>query len=433
MEMHRPEQGRRSTRWAHGAATSAASGGLVLALLLVSCASAALSAPSNELGWGITHTQWGIDQRSPEAIASMAAQLSTRPIPQVQSIMGWGVGNPEPARGVFDFTDLDERMGFIRRSGGIPVITLCCAPDWMKGGEEGRTDWSRLEVAPEPEHYQDFAQLAAEVARRYPDVRHFMVWNEFKGFFDETTNSWNGGAYTELYNAVYDALKEVDPTIQVGGPYLDMAAPPPGVALAPSSLAGSWGQVDSRALEAFDTWVQHKRGADFVVVDGIASVEEGAPDQVTALNKLAAVSDWVKRRVDLPLWWAEWYVEPEGSGWSAAERTAMNTASLVQFARSDVSTALFWNSSPSASSPTDLWSVDGRPLPFLTVLQSFAEWFPPGTRLQDLGVAPPLFALASKRMALLVNVGDRPETAIVDGTPVTLAPDELRWMPRGTT
>ena len=26
------------------------------------------------------------------------------------------------------------------------MITLCCAPDWMKGGEPGFTNWSRLEV-----------------------------------------------------------------------------------------------------------------------------------------------------------------------------------------------------------------------------------------------------------------------------------------------
>ncbi|PVZ04596.1 GH39 family glycosyl hydrolase [Actinomycetospora cinnamomea] len=406
---------------------------LVLVLVLVGCASAAGSDEQNELGWGMTHTQWGIDQRTPEAIASMTAQLTARPMVQAQSIMGWGVGNPEPAPGEFDFASLDGRMSFIRRSGGIPVITLCCAPDWMKGGEEGETDWSRLEVAPSPEHYQDFADLAAEVARRYPDVRHFMVWNEFKGFFNESTNTWDGEAYTELYNAVYDAVKQVNPANQIGGPYLDMAAPPPGLSLSPSSLAGSWGQVDPRTLNAFDTWAREKRGADFVVVDGIATVEEGAPDRVTALAKLSAVSEWVRQRVDLPLWWAEWYVEPRGAGWSPATRTAMNTAALVQFVRSDVATALFWNSAPSASSPTDLWTADGQPLPFLAVLQSFNEWFPPGTPLQELGTAPPLFTLASPRMVVLVNVGDQSATATVDGTTVTLAPDEVRWVARDTS
>ena len=80
------------------------------------------------------------------------------------------------------------------------MITLCCAPDWMKGGEPGFTNWSTLEVArvyighshhsprrteeikddifdllshvftfqvaPLPEHYLDFANLAGKVAER---------------------------------------------------------------------------------------------------------------------------------------------------------------------------------------------------------------------------------------------------------------------------
>ncbi|OLT10047.1 hypothetical protein BJF78_29420 [Pseudonocardia sp. CNS-139] len=68
-------------------------------------------------------------------------------------------------------------------------MTLCCAPDWMKGGEPGETDWSRIEVAPDPAHYADFAALAVDVARRYPQVRHFVVWNELKGFFDATADA----------------------------------------------------------------------------------------------------------------------------------------------------------------------------------------------------------------------------------------------------
>ncbi len=56
-------------------------------------------------------------------------------------------------------------------------------PDWMKGGKAGadNTNWSQaaLETAPDRAHYADFAALAAtESAKRYPDVRHFIVWNE---------------------------------------------------------------------------------------------------------------------------------------------------------------------------------------------------------------------------------------------------------------
>ncbi len=77
----------------------------------------------------------------------------------------------------------------------------------MKGGTPGQTDWDRLTAAPLPKHYPDFAALSAVSAHRYPDVRHFMVWNEFKGFFDEENNRWDAEAYTELYNQVYEAVK----------------------------------------------------------------------------------------------------------------------------------------------------------------------------------------------------------------------------------
>nr|BFE82653.1 hypothetical protein GCM10020093_052540 [Planobispora longispora] len=58
------------------------------------------------------------------------------------------------------------------------------------------------------------------MARRYPTVKHFMVWNEFKGFWNNAQNRWDAEAYTELYNKVYDALKAVDEDIKVGGPYV---------------------------------------------------------------------------------------------------------------------------------------------------------------------------------------------------------------------
>lgn len=67
------------------------------------------------------------------------------------------------------------------------------------------------------------------------------MWNELKGFYDERRGRWDYEGYTELYNAVYDALKEVDPGLAVGGPYVvadSWSAPPPGAA---STVSGPWG------------------------------------------------------------------------------------------------------------------------------------------------------------------------------------------------
>jgi len=215
----------------------------------------------------------------------------------------------------------------------------------MKGGTPGQTNWNRLTAAPLPEHYADFASLSGVIAQRYPDVRHFLVWNEFKGFFDEENNRWDAEAYTDLYNEVYEAVKAVNPLNRIGGPYLDMASPPSGTTGQGSSLRGPWGTVDQRALDAFDYWLAHKRGADFVVVDG-HTTDGGGPDEFAALEKLSAVGWWIRARTELPLWWVEWYVEPADSGWSVRQQTAVRAAAMIEMASSGVNAALYWNPRP---------------------------------------------------------------------------------------
>lgn len=387
-------------------------------------------------GWGFTHTQMSADGGTEMAIASVQQALERQPIVQNQHIMGWGAENPEPAPGVYRFASLDRRINFIRATGGIPIITLCCAPDWMKGAKRGRTNWNRIADAPLPEHYADFAALSAVIASRYPDVRHFVVWNEFKGFFDQNNKRWDAEAYTNLYNQVYEAVKAVNPLNRVGGPYIDMAAPPPDTPEHASGLRGPWGSVDQRALDAFDYWLTHKRGADFVVVDGHATTEDGAPDEFEALDKLSAVSRWVRAQTELPLWWTEWYVEPTDNDWSDQHQVAVRTAAMIEMAKSGVNTALYWNPAPSDEDCaiclwTDTEANDGgQPLPFLKVLQNFAQWFPPGVHLEEVPAPPAVRVLAQPRMLVVVNTQDSAVRVSIDGRDMHLGPYGTQWVSR---
>lgn len=141
--------------------------------------------PQPEVGWGFTHTQYSADQGSDTA--TRRVEGCCRSSRCRRSSTSWaGGGQPRTLQGRYDFSEMDRRIDFMRKSGGTPVVTLCCSPDWMKGGKAGadNTNWSQaaLETAPDRAHYADFAALAATVAKRYPDVRHFIVWNEFKGF-----------------------------------------------------------------------------------------------------------------------------------------------------------------------------------------------------------------------------------------------------------
>lgn len=393
--------------------------------------------PSPWPGWGFTHAQVSAEHGDDAAVASVQRALHVQSVAQNQHIMGWGAENPEPAPGTYDFDSLDRRMDFIRRSGGVPVITLCCAPDWMKGGAAGTTDWNKIEDAPLPEHYADFANLSAVVARRYPDVRHFMVWNELKGFFHDEDDRWDAAAYTALYNDVYAAVKAARPDALVGGPYVVMSTVDAGSPYA-SSVRGEWGAVDQRSLDVVDYWLAHRAGADFVVVDGHATTEEGAPDEFAALDKFSAVNAWLRTRTPQPLWWAEWYVDSGRSDWTTEHRIALRTAALIELARSGADAAFYWNSQPDdGDCDVCLWtgtgtSGGGQPLPFLQVLQQFARSFPPGTPLEEVAGPPEIRILAQKNALVAVNTVSRSTRLQVDGHTIELDPYETRWIARLT-
>ncbi|QYX83374.1 GH39 family glycosyl hydrolase [Streptomyces akebiae] len=405
------------------------------------------------VGWGFTHTQFSADEGSGTAVERVEERLGEQPLPQIQHIMGWGADNPEPVEGRYDFEEMDRRIDFVRATGGTPVVTLCCAPDWMKGGRSGadKTDWSQaaLETAPEPEHFADYAALAATVAKRYPDVRHFIVWNEFKGFWNDAEARWDYEGYTELYNLVYKALKKVDEDIMVGGPYLVMDSLDPRQEQdASTSLKGPWGALDQRVLDAFDYWNENKAGADFVVVDGSSYTrdDELVPDEFAATDKFTAVSRWVRERSgDLPLWWAEYYVEPADGddnrhGWSENRRVAVQASGLMAMAKGGATSGFYWNPQErTGECPGCLWtptdkSDGGEELPMYGLLSRFAEEFPPGTRYETVSVAaddkPNVRVLADDEAVLVVNTLDRKISADIDGQKFDMAAYEVKWLKR---
>ncbi|WP_246296155.1 xylan 1,4-beta-xylosidase [Streptomyces caniferus] len=433
-----------------------AAGVAVLAILVVICSlpgddggdakrPARPRAAGPAVGWGFTHTQYSADSGTDESTARAARLLTAHPMPQNQHLMGWGADNPEPRPGQFDFSDLDRRLALIRRTGGTPVLTLCCAPDWMKGGTAGHTDWSTLEKAPSPAHYADFAALAAQVAQRYPDVRHFVVWNEFKGFFDDAKGRWNYEGYTRLYNLVYRAVKKVNSANQVGGPYLVMDSYVPGDDTYASGLKGPWGSIDHRTLDALAYWNRHKAGADFLVVDGSSYSKDDryAPDAFAATRKFADVGRWLRKETGLPLWWAEWYVEipdekDDRAGWSERRRTATQATALIEMAAGGATSGLYWNPETEGERcPGCLWTNTERDgggvgLPMMDLLSRFSRAFPPGERPRDLDTGgTQVRGLADDHAALLVNTKDRRAVVTVDGKDVTLDGYQVRWLDRG--
>ncbi|WP_424535683.1 GH39 family glycosyl hydrolase [Sphaerisporangium viridialbum] len=386
--------------------------------------------------WGVTHTQYSADNETQRVRTRVSDLFSRVPMLQNQHIMGWGAGNPEPAPGKYDFRDLDRRVKLMAATKSQPVLTLCCAPDWMKGGAEGRTSWGKIEVAPQRDHFDDFARLAGTVAKRYPTVTHFMVWNEFKGFWDDAHANWDVEAYTDLYNRVYDAVKAANPKAQVGGPYIPVDSHVS--ATNASNVRGPWGAVDSKTLDSVEYWLKHKRGADFIVVDASSATNDRGlvPDEFTAVKKFSAVTTWLRQKSgDLPVWWAEWYVAPDSIDWDEQHRTAVQTVAMMEFARSGAATALYWNPQRQAGDdcPGCLWSPgEGEEMPMAGVLSGFTRWFPAGARLVDVQVSDPrVRVLAVDNQMIMVNTTDGPLSVDVDGKAFQLNRYDVRWSDRG--
>ncbi|WP_370422743.1 xylan 1,4-beta-xylosidase [Streptomyces sp. QH1-20] len=425
---------------------------LVLALLVAMCGGVLQPRGGDvdtrrevAVGWGFTHTQYSADHGDADARKAAGRLLSAGPLSQNQHIMGWGVDNPEPKPGAYNFADLDRRVALMRRTAGTPVLTLCCAPDWMKGGGQ-RTDWSQksLETAPDRKYYKDFAKLAGVVAKRYPDVRHFIVWNELKGFFDESKNRWDYEGYTELYNLVHAELKKQNRNNLVGGPYVVMDSEAPGSKANASSLRGPWGVVDQRSVDAVTYWNKHKVGADFVVVDGSSYTRESDqfhPDEFGATTKFADVTTWLRKTTGLPVWWAEWYVEPadgndDRRGWTEQHRLAVQATAMMQLAGSGASAAFYWNpQEQSADCPGCLWrstelADGGKELPMMKLLTRFAKEFPPGTDFREVDIDDDarVRALATDTSLLVVNTQNRAVSTRVDGSRVDLKAYEVRWI-----
>jgi hypothetical protein len=222
------------------------------------------------------------------------------------------------------------------------------------------------------------------VAQRYPQVRHFVVWNELKGFFDDPHNRWDMEAYTDMYNQVYTALKKQDPTLLVGGPYAPMDSWSSASATnSPSSVGGQWGVLDQRSLDAVDYWLRHAVGADFIAVDGSTTTNDDvlAGPQI-ANDKFAVVTRWLAGRTTLPIWWMEMYPNVEGEAWDSAYRADVATDALLRFADAGGSTALFWQPEGSDSfASVGLWNSTkvpdgGRPAPFVARLMQLRQaWY----------------------------------------------------------
>lgn len=400
-----------------------------------------LTAPraTSQFSTGASHTQNDIALgQDTTALTSARPLISSALVFENIPIMGWGSPDPEPAPGIFNWTVLDQRIEFVRSTKTTKMITLCCAPGWMHDPQYP-DDWKNLEARPAPAHYQDFAKLAGEVAKRYPDVQYFQVWNELKGFYNGSLNRWDYEGYSAFYNLVYDAVKAVRPEAKLGGPYVVVdhwasASAGGWPAKNPALRNQPWGTADQRPLDVISYWLEHKHGADFILVDGGTSTREGRwlTDGFGAANFFPALMDWIRQQpsggATLPVAWAEWYPNPPRGNNDSRYREAVFAHALISVINSGYAYALLWGTQGNSGLYSEPNQRRGNNLPgqiqstaTYEILKMVKEHFGPGTILYKVtSSSTNLTVMSSKTKTMLVNHLGTPQNVSLNNKVLTL-------------
>lgn len=394
----------------------------------------------SRLTLGVTHTHKGLDQSGVNAAAkARAIDLLNDGVVGIQNthILGWGVGDINPSPGVYQWSSLDSRVNLMNQIGAPQMMTIGMAPAWIKGTPNAfGSNGEYLTRRPLADKHDEFAQLAVEVAKRYPQVRTFQVWNEMKGYWNEADNNWDYRDYTNMYNAVYRALKDHDATLEVGGLYLVIE----GTGSQSRGYTGrdTFDPIGSKNQQVIDYWLANNVGADFIAVDrGLIDFHDPNKNAYTTADRMA-LTPWfgqitrdLAELTDLPVTWSEYY-----AGGSSAATPALFASTYKHMVESGVDRALLWNPNEGETSNTLFSDVarsgGGMPNGHYNVYAMISEHFGEGTPLHDAQVtSSEIEVLVSDRMTMLVNKTNETQTVVLFGKVLTMTPYEVRFEATG--
>jgi len=393
---------------------------------------------------GISFKQWW-EAGNTTAVANAKSLLVNGNVDfQVVPLMGWGSRNPEPSLGVYDWTDLNSRIGTMTSMSNhtVPVITFCTAPGWMKVSSTGGpgSDWNMDERVAD-EHVADFAELCKQTAIHFPQVQYFQVWNEMKGYWSPSMNNWDYIRYTTLYNAVYDAVKSVRPDAKIGGPYIAIQGD--GGWTVGKSGSDVYSPIGSKDWTVINYWLANKHGADFFCYDyWLIDWHDYSANTYTEAEKMQLThffGDVVAQiravEPNLPIWISEFYggfVGNFDNGDPLSVFTAANHASCYYHCLiNDADLGLIWNPEQGEiANPlfTDTrYSSGGLATPHYNVVKAFNNNFYPGTQIYRTTTSTAnLEALAALGKTLLINKSSSPVTATLDHNDISLTGYEVK-------
>jgi hypothetical protein len=183
----------------------------VLIALLAGAAACPVHA-SRGVRYGIQDDAWL--EFGPGTLNQRLATFKRLGVPLVRFTLHWNDVAPRrpkdpssPSDRAYDWHRPDRVLRGLRRYGLTPVLTLVGTPAWANGGRSPNF------APPRP---RDFRRFARAVARRYPWVHYWLIWNE------PNHPLWlrptRAAIYVQhLLNPAYQAIHAVLPQAQVGG------------------------------------------------------------------------------------------------------------------------------------------------------------------------------------------------------------------------
>ena len=392
------------------------------------------------------------------AIARAKSYLGTATDYYNQHIMGFGAGNPwvGPTAQI-NYATLDERLGVITSIALSPghtrklVLTFCGAPDWLTvpvgdHSLDGKSFTVPAKTPPDSSHYHDYGWLCAQIAAHYdgtngrPLVEYFQVWNELSGFWDTANNTWDMAAYTSMYNEIYNQVRAVRPTANIGGPYITIEGT--------GSNLGGWAAespIRTRQQLNLQYWFTNKSGAQFLSVqhntkdgsDNNTYTDEALltyTDRFSSINsQLYTLMDTYNNQVQLPIWYSEYYGSRYTSGLTY---TGCMYASIHRnFVKSGTKVGLLWGPEElpthnhSLFTKTDVSTGGQRMEPHATIFKYLHDNFAPGTALYaETSSSPDVEALASNDKTMLILKRNATKTVSLYGKTFTLSPYEVAFV-----
>jgi hypothetical protein len=265
----------------------------------------ALRTMTNRMGWTSVHSQ--TRNTTTKNIIGPASHV------QNQHLVGFGSNvDPQPGAGAaYQWSFMDSTFGYPTATTGYfsgspeRCLTLCGCPPHMRSpkvagkwdpqGVKSGTALTSLSdyTPPNSSWFQEYADLCAAAAARYPHIKYFQVWNEMKGWYFVTQyagsnlvptgsglpagpsggNRWWMEGYTALFNKIYTAIKAVRPDAVIVGPYCvlngfswDQAADWANDAF-PDNYQGVWGYGDKKITSLLAYFIRNCTGCDVLCVD----------------------------------------------------------------------------------------------------------------------------------------------------------------------